>query len=157
LILLDAWLTNSLIFSHPFWNDNFWVLIIPYFEKEDSTILTNVSLCWSWLTMFSSFLTSLYQLVLWNQCWTLCTSNAIWYFGKKVSSSTNPFKKEGWYLIIGSLLRIFLAVWILWEPPYSCTIPRLMQLFLYKLNHLGTSFSLLIKYKLQGSSQLDVL
>ena len=63
------------------------------------------------LMMSSSFLTSLYQLVLWNRCWAPCTSNAIRHFWKKASSS-NPFKKGGWYSIIGSSLRISLAIWI---------------------------------------------
>src|ERR1043166_6591531 len=40
-----------------------------------------------------------------------CTSNAIRYFWKKTSSS-DPFKKGGRYSIIGSSLRISLAIWM---------------------------------------------
>ncbi len=34
-------INEFLNFPYPFWNNNFWVLIIPYFNKENFIIQTN--------------------------------------------------------------------------------------------------------------------
>jgi hypothetical protein len=102
-------------------------LQIPYLNKENSIMHL---FCRSRLTMSSSFLTSLYQLVLRNRCWAPCTFNAIWYFWKKASNS-NPFKKGGRCSIIGSSLRISLAIWmhLVWNLHFFC-IPILISIII---------------------------